>query len=142
MEYYKLMIENEDGAVFDHVAVENLEELERYKQAFSAEFEDKYAVTAIPVTVRECLEEEERELDNRLFCQYFRLKYVSSEISESEYESLRERFKGDPEFRWQALRELADIEERREKVNRIIQSLIETREFRDYWSELLAKYNK
>ena len=112
MYYYKLMMSDEFGVSYEYVSVNNEEELKEYMRGFSADFNDKYKVNVIEVTVEECLKEEEDILEHRLFSKYFKKHYDPDVITEREYSKLQKRFREDPEFRWQVLREI-NSEERK-----------------------------
>lgn len=107
MKYYKLTITiDEFGAAYEYVAANNENELNDIIREFSADFNNNHEVNVREVSIEECLQEEERALEARLFGMYFKKHYDSDVITVREYSKLKKQFREDPAFRWQVLKEI------------------------------------
>ena len=106
MYYYKLTTTDEFGTACEYVAANNESELNDSIQEFSADFINNPEVNVREVSVEECLQEEERVLEARLFGMYFKNHYDSDVITVREYSKLQKQFREDPAFRWQVLKEI------------------------------------
>ena len=106
MYYYKLTTTDEFGTAYEYVAANNESELNDTIQEFSADFINTPEVNVREVSVEECLQEEERALEARLFGMYFKKHYDPDVITVREYSKLQKQFRQDPAFRWQVLKEI------------------------------------
>ena len=106
MYYYKLTTTDEFGTAYEYVAANNESELNNIIQEFSADFINTPEVNVREVSVEECLQEEERVLEARLFGMYFKKHYDSDVITVREYSKLQKQFREDLAFRWQVLKEI------------------------------------
>ena len=106
MYYYKLTITDDFGTTYEYVAANNESELNDIIQEFSANFINNPEVNVREVSVEECLKEEERVLEARLFGMYFEKHYDPDVITVREYSKLQKQFREDPAFRWQILKEI------------------------------------
>ena len=107
MYYYKLTAnEDEFGTAYEYVAAKNESELNDIVREFSAGFTNTPEVNVREVSVEECLQEEERVLEARLFGLYFKRHYDPDVITVREYSKLQKQFRQDPAFRWQVLKEI------------------------------------
>ena len=106
MYYYKLTTTDEFGTAYEYVAANNESELNDTIQEFSADFINNPEVNVREVSVEECLQEEERVLEARLFGMYFKKYYDPDVITVREYSKLQKQFREDPAFRWQVLKEI------------------------------------
>ena len=107
MHYYKIMISDEDGCVYEYVSSQSNTELESQMQNFVSDF-PKHSiedVTVIEVTVEECLQEEEDRIEHQIFNSYFKRHYSADKVTVREYSNMKKRFRTDADFRWQILRE-------------------------------------
>lgn len=107
MTYYKIMMSDEDGGVYEYVSVKDNTDLESKIQDFLSDF-PKHSiedVTVIEVTVEECLKEEEDRIENQIFNSYFKRYYSANKVTVREYSNMKKRFRSDADFRWQVLRE-------------------------------------
>ena len=106
MTYYKIMMSDEDGGVYEYVSVKDNTDLESKIQDFLSDF-PKHSiedVTVIEVTVEECLQEEDR-IEHQIFNSYFKRHYSADKVTVREYSNMKKRFRTDADFRWQILRE-------------------------------------
>ena len=110
MYYYKLTTTDEFGTAYEYVAANNESELNDIIQEFSADFINTPEVNVREVSVEECLQEEERALEARLFGMYFKKHYDPDVITVREYSKLQKQFREDPAFRWQVLKEINRME--------------------------------
>ena len=106
MYYYKLTTTDEFGTAYEYVAANNESELNDTIQEFSADFINTPEVNVREVSVEECLQEEERALEARLFGMYFKKHYDPDVITVREYSKLQKQFRENPAFRWQVLKEI------------------------------------
>ena len=107
MYYYKLTAnEDEFGTAYEYVAANNASELNDIVREFSADFINNPEVDVREVSVEECLQEEERVLEARLFGMYFKKHYDPDVITVREYSKLQKQFREDSEFRWRVLKEI------------------------------------
>ena len=107
MYYYKLTAnEDEFGTAYEYVAANNASELNDIVREFSADFINNPEVNVREVSVEECLQEEERVLEARLFGMYFKKHYDPDVITVREYSKLQKQFREDSEFRWRVLKEI------------------------------------
>ena len=107
MYYYKLTAnEDEFGTAYEYVAANNASELNDIVREFSADFINNPEVNVREVSVEECLQEEERVLEARLFGMYFKKHYNPDVITVREYSKLQKQFREDSEFRWRVLKEI------------------------------------
>ena len=110
MTYYKIMMSDEDGGVYEYVSVKDNTDLESKIQDFLSDF-PKHSiedVTVIEVTVEECLKEEEDRIENQIFNSYFKQHYDPDVVTVREYSNMKKRFRSDADFRWQILREFTE----------------------------------
>ena len=106
MYYYKLTTTDEFGTAYEYVAANNESELNDIVREFSVDFINTPEVNVREVSVEECLQEEERALEARLFVMYFKKHYDPDVITVCEYSKLQKQFREDPAFRWQVLKEI------------------------------------
>ena len=107
MTYYKIMMSEEDGGMYEYVSVKDNTDLESKIQDFLSDF-PKHSiedVTVIEVTVEECLKEEEERIEHQIFNSYFKRHYSADKVTVREYSNMKKRFRSDADFRWQVLRE-------------------------------------
>ena len=107
MTYYKIMMSDEDGCVYEYVSVKDNTDLESKIQDFLSDSQKHSIedVTVIEVTVEECLKEEEDRIENQIFNSYFKQHYDPDVVTVREYSNMKKRFRSDADFRWQVLRE-------------------------------------
>ena len=107
MNYYKIMISDEDGCMYEYVSAKDSTELEAQVLNFTSDF-PKHSiedVTVIEVTVEESLKEEEDRIEHQIFNSYFKRYYSANKVTVREYSNMKKRFRSDADFRWQVLRE-------------------------------------
>ena len=106
MQYYKIIISDEDGITYDYIAVNDSNELESQIQSFASDFPSNTIddVTVIEVTVEECLREETERIEHIIFDYYFKRNYNPDVVTLREYANMKKNFKADPDFRWQVLK--------------------------------------
>jgi hypothetical protein len=106
MQYYKIMISDEDGTAYDYIAVNDSNELESQIQSFASDFPSNTIddVTVMEVTVEECLREETERIEHIIFDYYFKRNYNPDVVTLREYANMNKKFKADPDFRWQVLK--------------------------------------
>ena len=106
MTYYRIIMSDEDGGVYEYVSVKDNTDLESKIQDFLSDF-PKHSIedlTVIEVTVEECLKEEEDRIEHQIFNSYFKRHYSADKVSVREYSNMKKRFRSDADFRWQVLR--------------------------------------
>jgi hypothetical protein len=106
MQYYKIMISDEDGTAYDYIAVNDSDELESQIQSYASDFPSNTIddVTVMEVTVEECLREETERIEHIIFDYYFKRNYNPDVVTLREYANMNKKFKADPDFRWQVLK--------------------------------------
>ena len=106
MQYYKIMISDEDGTAYDYIAVNDSDELESQIQSFASDFPSNTIddVTVMEVTVEECLREETERIEHIIFDYYFKRNYNPDVVTLREYANVKKKFKADPDFRLQVLK--------------------------------------